>query len=62
LKEKVLNFLSNEDKTSPLVVQFGEKEYSILSALGSTRRQTRQSALQAITSDLTFAKNLSKSE
>ena len=61
LKEKVFALLSEQTGKSKLVTKFGDKEYTILSALGSSRKTTRANALQAI-NDPAFVKALSDNE
>lgn len=48
LKEKVFNLLQESSGTSKLVTRFGDKEYTILSALSSNRQATQINALKAI--------------
>lgn len=55
LKDKALGLLSEYTADgakggSKLITTFGDKEYTLLSALGSNRHQTRINALQAINS------------
>jgi hypothetical protein len=56
------NSIEGKDKAeSGLICTFGDQDYSILNALSSERRQTRQSALQAL-SDKEFFSKLLQSE
>lgn len=64
LKEKVLELFAHqgeEGSSTQLVSTFGDKEYSILSALGSNRQATRLHALKAV-EDMEFVKSLSENE
>jgi len=64
LKEKAFTILQehvNKGSQSKLITRFGDKEYTILSALGSTRQTTRVNALQAI-NDAKFVESLSTNE
>lgn len=56
---------SDEDgstEKSQLFSNFGEKEYSILNAIGSTRKQTRMSALKALVGTDDFVSTLNDNE
>ena len=61
MKEKAFSLLSEHSGQSKLVAKFGDKEYTLLSALGSNRKATRTNALSAI-SDIQFVEALSKNE
>ena len=61
MKEKAFSLLSEHSGWSKLVAKFGDKEYTLLSALGSNRKATRTNALSAI-SDIQFVEALSKNE
>jgi len=69
LKDKVLNLLASDPSSesideraeSKLVARFGDKEYSILSALSSQRRQTSLAALEAV-QEKSFVDSLSPNE
>jgi hypothetical protein len=45
LKERAFTLLYENTGTSKLITRFGDKEYTILSALGSSRQATRLNAL-----------------
>lgn len=53
--------MSDHTGESRLVTKFGDKEYTLLSALGSSRQTTRTNALSAIT-ELKFVEGLSTNE
>lgn len=65
MKDRVLQLLSGstteEHQASNLISTFGDKEYSILSALASVHEQTKLSALQAL-QDLSFITGLQPNE
>ena len=63
VKQKFLALLAdeNDQAMTKLITSLGDKEYSILTALGSQRQSTRLSALEAVADD-NLVKQLSSNE
>lgn len=59
-KDQIIKFVQGGEQGN-LLVSYGEKEYSILSALNSERQQTRDAALTSLT-DTNFVKILNPKE
>lgn len=57
----MINIISKGSDNQHLVSKFGEKEYSLLSALGSQHKHTKTNALKAINGP-TFGSKLSAKE
>eukprot|EP00347_Sterkiella_histriomuscorum_P023758 403333488 len=51
-KDKIIRVISGESGNSNLIAQFGEKEYSLLSALGSQHKITKVNALQSVVENI----------
>lgn len=58
LKEKIIDFLSTKEngKGSALIAKFGEKEFSLLSALGSQNKISKENAIKTVNKPEFFSK------